>query len=78
MLRLEAEVPPCESAEGCPVPPLPPEEARALELRALIARLGRLIGPEAVVRAFGATRRDLLLIAEAEDALIEIEDYDTA
>ena len=77
MKEHEEAVPRCETGEGCLVPPLPPEEARALELRGLIARLGPLLAPEAVARTFGATRRDLLLLAAAEDALKEMERNDT-
>jgi hypothetical protein len=77
MKELEGSVPRCKTGEGCLVPPLGHDEAHALELRGLIARLGSLLGPEAVARAFGATRRDLLLLAAAEDALKEMESDDT-
>lgn len=77
MRELERAIPRCESGAGCLVPHLPPGEARILELRGLIVRLGSLLGPETVVRAFGISRRELLLLASAEDAIREIGQDDT-
>ena len=72
--RTDKAAPPCETETGCQLPPLGPEESRALEMRSMLIRLGGLGAAGDVLRLMGATRRDLRLMAMAEDALKEMED----
>jgi hypothetical protein len=54
---------------GCPIPPLSPENARVLEMRAMLVRLKDIVDPGTVLRMFGATREDVEMLAVAEDEL---------
>ncbi len=78
MERSDNVTPGCKSAEGCLVPPLGPEEARVMELRARVMRLRELVGAEAVLRLSGATLKDLELLAVVEDTLKEMDRDDRA
>jgi hypothetical protein len=54
---------------GCPIPPLTPENERVMEMRAMLVRLKGLVDPGTVLRMFGATREDMEMLAVAEDEL---------
>ncbi len=66
--------PRCEisEGEGCLIPPLGPEEARVMEMRAMVVRLRGLVSPEGVLQMCGATRRQLELLAYLEKTLEEV------
>jgi hypothetical protein len=69
MEALDGITPPCESGEGCWIPPVSPAGARALEIRDKLVRLHRLeIGP-AICNIYNVTVDDLELMAVAEDEL---------
>jgi hypothetical protein len=69
--ELDDILPACKTDEGCLIPPLLPDAARVMEIRDRLIRLHRLkIGPE-ILRIYSATRRDLELMALAEDELNE-------
>jgi hypothetical protein len=61
--------PDCKTGRGCLIPPLGTEEARVMELRAMLINLKDLTGPEAVLRMHGATRGDLHLLAAVEEEM---------
>ncbi len=67
-------VPRCEisDGEGCLIPPLGSEEARVMEMRAQVVHLRGLVSPEGVLRMYGATRRQLELLAYLEQTLEEV------
>ncbi len=67
-------VPRCETSEGegCLIPPLGPEEASVMEMRALLVSLAGLVSPEAILRISGATLRQLELLAYLEQTLEEV------
>ena len=76
MKTIDHAVPRCESAEGCLIPPLGAEEARVLEMRALLVSLAGLVSPEAILRIYGATLRQLELLAYLEQMLEEVAQSD--
>ena len=65
-------VPRCETPGGCLIPPLGPEEARVLEMRALLVSLAGLVSPEAILRISGATLRQLEKLAYLQEMLEEV------
>jgi hypothetical protein len=67
--KVDGLTPECETAEGCPIPPLDAPGRRALEMRALILRLSKLVDPGSVLRMCGADLEDLALLARIEDEL---------
>lgn len=71
--ELDGIAPGCKTDEGCLIPPLHPQAARALAIRSKLVRLHRLkIGP-AILGLYGATLDDLEMMALAEDELNEEE-----
>ncbi len=72
MKTIDHLVPRCETREGCLIPPLGPEEARVMEIHALLVRLAGLVSPEAILRIYGATLRQLELLAYLEEMLEEV------
>lgn len=71
MREVDGHSPPCLSEGGCPVPPIPPEGARALAIRSAILRLRGLAGAGAVLKAYGAGEGELELLAAIEEELRE-------
>lgn len=66
-------VPDCETERGCPVPSAGEAGARALRLRGRLINLGPLIGPEMVLKVYGATMEDIDLIEVIEDEMNAID-----
>jgi hypothetical protein len=51
------------------MPPLSFEEARVLEMHSVLLSAGHLAGPDTVLRAYGAGREELLLLAAVEEEM---------
>ena len=76
MKTIDHAVPRCETSGGCLIPALGPEEARVMEMRALLVSLAGLVSPEAILRISGATLRQLELLAYLEQMLEEVAQSD--
>lgn len=56
----------------CPIPPAGLDGERAIRLRGSLLALGPLVGPGAVLAAFGATVRDIEMLEILETELKEL------
>ncbi|GEM_PF-2249710 len=61
--------PDCETEKGCILPPIGPAERRILEIRDRLVALQGLVDPGAVLKIYGASRRDIELLASVEKEL---------
>lgn len=68
--RQDGVAPMCRE-NACTIPQAGDYGARALHLRTMLLRLSGIAGPDTVLRAMGASRRDLEMLALIEDALKE-------
>jgi hypothetical protein len=72
--RLDGTIPPCQTVEGCWIPPLDRAGSRALEIHKRLRDLSELGIGDGVLRIYNAGKFDLELIALAETALRPISD----
>lgn len=66
---IDGVVPGCDTDRGCLIPSLDPEEHRIAEMRRKLIVLKELIGPDAILKMYRATKRDIEMLANIEEEI---------
>lgn len=73
---MDGVIPGCQSAAGCLIPDLMPENQRLMQIRSLITRLAGVVDAGTILRLTEADVDDLILLAAAEDVLRQEKNSD--
>ena len=67
--EIDGDIPDCETAKGCVIPPLTERGVRVMALREKLVRLRDLVDPGTIVAMYGATIEDIDLLAKMEELI---------
>ncbi|HEY3276401.1 MAG TPA: hypothetical protein VGJ94_07250 [Syntrophorhabdaceae bacterium] len=71
--QIEGDIPDCETAKGCIIPLLGEKGVRAMAIRDKLMKLRKLVDPQTILTAYGATVDDLEMLIRLEDTFEKVK-----
>jgi hypothetical protein len=74
--EIDGDIPDCETAKGCIIPPLTDRGKRIMAMREKLIRLKDLVDPATILAMYGATLNDLELLSKVEELIESVKGTD--